>query len=105
MVKITLLGNDFVLNFLTKGKNTRIEIKNGEYQDMHFHSIVLDNNSIILEGDDSLLLYDNVAAVYIKAIGVLNKLADILNDDSIYIAKMEAIPEGKEREMLTKLIR
>lgn len=47
---------------------------------------------------------DKQVAVYINGKGVLNKLAEILDDDNVYISKMDAIPKGEERKILEKLI-
>ena len=44
-------------------------------------------------------------AVYITVTSIKDRLANILQDNTIYLSPDEAIPEGKERELLLKLIK
>jgi hypothetical protein len=105
MVKINLLGHDITFEIITSTKrNKKIIIKNGVYDNKHFSSAISVGNAVILEGDENLLIENEACAVYITITTVKDKLADMLQDNTIYLSSDEAIPEGRERELLLKLI-
>ncbi len=51
-----------------------------------------------------MLLESDVVSVYINIKGVLDKIAEILNDKTVYLAGSDIIPEGKEKEVIEKLL-
>lgn len=104
MVKISLLDNDVTINILTANGNRDVNIILGKYEMKRFSDIIITPNSVVLEGDENLLLAGDVSAVYVKIRSIVDKLADILNDKSVYIKKMDVVPHGAEREILQKLV-
>ncbi|MEJ2068519.1 MAG: hypothetical protein P8Y09_11390, partial [Deltaproteobacteria bacterium] len=62
------------------------------------------NNSTILEGERNLLLADDISAVYLSVKSYLDRIAEITGKDDVYIMKTQSIEEGKEREILEKLL-
>ena len=51
-----------------------------------------------------LLLTANNKAIVIQFKSIATKLAEVLEDDSIYINGMDAVPEGRERELLQAVL-
>lgn len=104
MTKIQLLNNDIVFTVASNGKTESIEIKNGGYKNKHFTNAVISDNAIILEGDENIVIAPSSIAVYVNIKSVAGKIAGILQDDAVYLSKIDAIPRGREREVLEKLI-
>ena len=102
MLKIPLQDNTFVLELVSQGKN--IEIKNGLCEGGEYHSLTFCDGALILEGDSPLLLARDEPAIYITVKGTLSRIAEILKDESVLVRKMDSIPEGREREVLKKLM-
>lgn len=81
-----------------------INIKNGVYNKKVYGSLILSGENILLEGEDMLLLTANNKAIVIQFKSIATKLAEVLEDDSIYINGMDAVPEGRERELLQAVL-
>lgn len=106
-IKIHLLHNDIVFDVaLTDKKKEKIEIKSGVYQGKQYVNAIITNNSLLLEGDmeNVVVISNSCIAIYITVKSIIERIADIMQDESVYISKMNAISEGKEREILEQLI-
>ncbi|MGC9100097.1 MAG: hypothetical protein ACP5HC_02365 [Caldisericum sp.] len=105
MVKINLLGQEITFEIITSTRrNKKITVKNGIYDNRYFSNAVITEHAVILEGDENLLIESEVCAVYVTVASIKDRIANILQDDTVYLSPNEAIPEGKERELLMKLI-
>lgn len=104
MTTIYLLGNDITFTVISSEKVEKIGIKNGVFNDVRYTDAVIYNDSIILEGDENLLLRSNVIACYIDMKDVVTTVAEILQDEHVRLSGIEAIPEGQERSILKSLL-
>jgi hypothetical protein len=104
MVNISLTDSDYLIECLSARKKETFHICKGIYDGKHYLTAVLTDNSIILEGEDNLLLKDNVMAVYVRHRTVVEQAVDFLEDDAVYMEKSKAVPEGKEKELLNFLM-
>ena len=104
MIKIPLLQNDYSIDILTTKGSKKVEIKNGIYNGKGYNTLIINDSSIFAEGDNNTncLITSDAVAVYITPRGLLERIAEILNDESICITN--TIPEGKEKEILQKLL-
>lgn len=102
MIKIRLIGNDINFTLLRNGKTEIIEIKNGSYNEVSYHNVIISNNALILEGENSLA-FDSIVGVYVTPKTAAEKIADILQDNSVCLVGVDAIPKGSEREILERL--
>jgi hypothetical protein len=100
MVKIALADGDYVIETISGGKKETFHFSKGIYDGKLYLTAVMTDNSIILEGEENLCLKDKATAVYIRHRTVVEQAADFLKDDSIYMGKSDAVPEGKEKELL-----
>jgi hypothetical protein len=105
MIKINLLNHEIIFEIIAPAKRSRkIIIKNGIYDGKYFSNAIIIGGTVILEGDENLLIENEACAVYITVTSIKDRLATILQDNTIYLSPAEAIPEGRERELLLKLI-
>lgn len=81
-----------------------IVITDGVYKGRIYASLLLDNAHILLEGDEIHVLSKNVGITIIETLSIKDRIAQILNNDSIYLSGINAVPEGREREVLEQLI-
>lgn len=95
------------LKILSENDRTlkEVEIKNGYYLKKQYSTLILSEESIIIEGSAGA----SVIAVKTKLVDITVRsaveiVADTLNDSSVYIAKADAIPEGMERAMLRQIM-
>lgn len=104
MIKLPLLQNNYLIHILTATENKKIEIKNGIINGEEYHTLIINNNSVLAEGDNNAgcLIADNLIAIYIMPEMLINRIAEILNDESVKITGK--IPEGKEKEILYSLL-
>jgi hypothetical protein len=102
MTKIPLLNHIIRLKVFTDvGSDAKaIEIKNGVYENLQYTSLVILGDTIIIDGDEPIILVDRVKMTDLKILSAVDMIAEALNDDSAYIYKTDAIPEGREREIL-----
>lgn len=104
MTKIQLLNNDLTFMIASNGKTEKIDIKNGVFKNKRFLSVVITDKAVMLEGDENIVLRENVVAIYVNIKSVAEKIAEILQNDEVYLSKIGAIAEGRERQVLEKLI-
>jgi hypothetical protein len=104
MVKITLADTDYIIETLSCGKKESFHITQGMYQGKKYLQAVVSEGSIILEGEEVLLLKEKVAAVYVKQHTILERAAEFLKSESVYLEKSDAVPKGRERDLLRLLI-
>jgi hypothetical protein len=104
MVKIPLLQNDYSIDILTTKSSKKVEIKKGVYNGKEYHTLIINDSSIFVEGDNNAnyLIASDTVAIYITSKRLLERIAEILKDESICITN--TIPEGKEKEILQKLL-
>lgn len=107
MFRIDLLNNTIKFTLLYSGSSSQVEliITNGRYKDRSFQSAVYTEGSLFLEGaDGALLIRDNIKALYCKAISIKDIVAEHLGSRDIYMEGIDAVPSGKERDILAFLI-
>jgi len=104
VVKILLADADYIIETLSNEKKDTFHISKGLYNGKRYVTAVANEGSVILEGEDLLHLKQKAAAIYIRQRTVLESAADFLKSDSVYIEKSNAVPEGKERELLRFLM-
>jgi len=104
MIKLQLLGIDITFEVIYGLKTQKIEICNGVYNGKKFNNAILIDNSIILEGNESVAICSSYIACNIKIKSIVDKINEVIQDDSIYIVGAKAIPEGEERGIIEKLI-
>jgi intein/homing endonuclease len=106
MFKLQLSEADYIIEaFCPKGKET-FHIAKGMYEDKRYEAVIITAGLIILDGEESLQLSENVSAVYInmKRRTILDQIAEFLKNDDVYMEKVDAVPKDKERELLRFLI-
>jgi hypothetical protein len=106
MTKLHLAKHEIILKIYSElgDQPEIIEIKNGSYNKKVYASLVMSEGSVILEGDEMAVLATGTKAVTLQIKNNVMKLAELLNNDSIYIDGINAIPEGRERELLQALL-
>jgi len=104
MIKLQLIGNSIVFEILSDTKKDKIVINNGVYNGKKYDYVVFANGSIVLEGEENTLLERSYKAVYITIKSILDKIADILQNDDVYLSGIDSIPTGAERELIEKLL-
>ncbi|MCX6262838.1 MAG: hypothetical protein NTY95_18710 [Bacteroidia bacterium] len=101
MVKLDLSGINISIEIVTSRGSQVIEIMNGRYKNNSFDYMVVTDKVLVLEGEKRIIVPFDV--IYLKVETIYEKLSNILGDE-IYTEGIAAIPEGKERELLEKLI-
>jgi hypothetical protein len=101
MVKLDLSGINISIEIVTSRGSQVIEIMNGRYKNNSFDYMVVTDKVLVLEGEKRIIVPFDV--IYLKVETIYEKLSNILGDE-IYTEGIVAIPEGKERELLEKLI-
>lgn len=103
MTRVDLLYHTVKLKILSESEKTikEIEIKNGYYQKKQYSTIILSEDSVIIEGSTgAAVLSVNTKLVDIKIRSAVEIVAEKLNDSSVYIDRSDAVPEGMGRAML-----
>lgn len=103
MTRIDLLYHTVILKILSESEKTtkEIKIKNGCYQKKQYSTIILSEESVIIEGSaGAAVISINTKLVDIKIRSAVEIVAKKLNDSSVYIDRSDAVPEGMERAML-----
>jgi hypothetical protein len=104
MVRITLADTDYLIETLSGGEKETFHIAKGVYNGKRYLAVVVTGDAVILEGDENLHLKEKAAAVYIRQRSVLEQAADFLKSDGVYLDRSNAVPEGKERDLLRHLM-
>ena len=104
MVKIHLLNDDYVFEIMSEHRSEKVQITHGQYKGKHYVSASITGSCLILEGEENLILKGNFAAVYIRVKSVVEKVAETLKDDRVYLTRIDAIPQGTERKILADLL-
>jgi len=75
------------------------------YNNEQFQFITFTENTISLESADTMkLIANNAFIVQIEIKGIRQKIYELTGNADIFISGIDAVPEGKEREILAKLI-
>jgi len=101
MVKLDLSGINIFIEVVTFQGSQVMEIMNGRYKSNSFDYMVITDKVLVLEGEKRIIVPFDV--IYLKVETIYEKLSNILGDE-VYTEGITAIPEGKERELLEKLI-
>lgn len=106
MVKIPIINNIVQIKILaeTDQPATIIEIRYGSYCLNVYQAIIVNNETVMLEGVETVILSTNAKRVDIDIPGLMSLISKAINNKDVYLQKMEAIPEGKEREILAYLM-
>jgi hypothetical protein len=104
MVKITLADTDYIIETLSGGKKETFHISQGMYHGKKYLQALVSEGSLILEGEELLHLTEKAAAVYVKQRTILERAAEFLENESVYLEKSDAVPKGRERDLLRFLI-
>jgi hypothetical protein len=104
MVRITLAEIDYIIETLSGGEKETFHIFQGIYQGKKYLAAVVSEGSVILEGEEVLHLKEKAVAVYVKQRTILERVADFLKSENVYLEKTDAVPKGRERDLLRFLI-
>lgn len=106
MVKIPIINNIVRIEILaeTGQPATITEVRYGSYSHNVYQSLLINNETVMLEGAETVIISTNAKRVDIDFPGVMSLISKAINDKSVYLKRMEAIPEGKEREILAYLM-
>ncbi len=104
MVRITLAETDYIIETLSGGEKESFHISKGIYHGKKYLTAVVIEGSVILEGEEELHLKERAVAVYVKQRTILERAAEFLEGESIYLEKTDAVPKGRERDLLRFLI-
>ncbi len=83
----------------------KVEVNYGEFNHKAFSAIVVNGETVMLDGDEPVILSTTAKAVEILPLGAIDILAAVLHDEMVYIKKIDAVPEGREREVLESMIK
>ncbi|MEM3646920.1 MAG: hypothetical protein QW334_02075 [Thermofilum sp.] len=106
MVKIDLRGTVVTLHIITERGEEKLTLTNGKPTrdtgtGKTYHSALVVDNTIILEGSEISCI--PFKALYVFPLSVKDALARLIGDE-VYLSGISAVPEGKERAILEKLL-
>lgn len=106
MVKIPIINNIVHIKILaeTGQPATILEIRYGSYSNGIYQALIINDETVMLEGVESVILSTNAKRVDIDVPGIMSLISKAINDQSVYLKRIEAIPEGKERDILSCLM-
>lgn len=104
MIKVKIIYLDIVLTFSSGKTVESIEIESGIYRDESYHSLIICDNKVFLEGDDIILLKKDFDILKIHIKSNIEKVATYLNRESIYIDGINAITEDEKEDVLKLLL-
>lgn len=107
MVRFKISDTDLIIKFFSSssGSERQIEIKNGFYNNEQFQFITFTENTVFLESIDNIkVVANNASLVQIEIKGIKQKIYELTGNGDIFISGIDAVPEGKEREILAGLI-
>ena len=81
-----------------------IEINDGAYKKNVYVSLVVSDGTVMLEGDDIIILATNTKVVVVEPESVSTALGRLLGYKIHHCERIEEVPEGKERELLAALL-
>lgn len=81
-----------------------VEIKHGEYNFKNYSLLIINGGTVMLDGDEPIILADRAQAIDVSIPSVMDIIAEKLKNHEVYLRKIDAIPEGKEREILEGII-
>lgn len=107
MVRYYLIREEVTVKIYTKQGSSQqtIVIKNGLYNKKIYGTLVIDNECVMLDGEEMNILATDAKAIIIETKPIIKKIADLLGCAGIYeIQGISSIPEGREREILQSLL-
>ena len=81
-----------------------VTIKDGKYKSCYYSSLLMAENNVILQGDESVIIHGEAKLITLEVKNIKTEIAEITGSDAIYIEGVNAIPKGSEREILVKLL-
>jgi hypothetical protein len=79
-------------------------IKNGLHNKKMYSHLVFTEGNVLLEGKEAMVLATNAKIVDIEVENIEQKIAKLVGNRDIYLKGIDAVPEGKERELVKNLI-
>ncbi len=107
MTKIWLYNQEVSICIYSEGgkEPRKLTINNGMHNKKKFSSLVLSEGDVILDGNDGMfVLATGTKTITVNITDTLTKLAKQLGNEDIYFNGIDAVPEGKEKELLQALI-
>ncbi|WP_028845463.1 hypothetical protein [Thermodesulfovibrio thiophilus] len=105
MLKIKIGDNDLIIRIFSSNTERTLEINKGLYDDKYWQFLVFTENTVFLEGADSVkILAVNNVMIQIEIKSVKQRLRDLTNNADVLAFGIDAIPKGKERDFLEKLL-
>jgi hypothetical protein len=105
MVKIKL--HDNIIIRITSGSKppTDILLKGKIHKGIIWTNLVVTDNCVILENsDDTILLASDVKLIQVESQSIKDCIYEITGNPDVLLHGIKAIDEGKEREILSKLL-
>ncbi len=104
MIKIKILGHDVIIKFIHKDIEKEILIKNGNYEGRKYSHIIICDKKVFLEGDKLTLLRNDFDALLFQIKSNVEKIAEHLGREEIFIDGLSAIKEEEKDEILKLLV-
>jgi hypothetical protein len=105
MVKIPLSGISLTLTVVTAKGTNKIEILNGFYKNRQYTTLTLIDKTLVLsDNTGDVVIASDIVMLSIYLHRVRDHVSRILGNQDVYLYGINAVPEGKEREILEKLL-
>lgn len=88
----------------SNSQHKTIVIKNGSYNKKLYRHLVLAEGNLVLEGEEMAVLASSAKVLSIEMENIERKIAKLIGNEEIYLRGIDAVPEGREREIIKNLI-
>lgn len=104
MTKLSLCGLTVTFVFISLEGSDAVTIRNGGYGDKSYSHAIIGGNYVLLDGEETSLLRSGYVSLRIEVANPRRTIAQALGNDSVYVAGIDAVPEGREREILSAIM-